>query len=99
MTINEETNALIDELIKDEKDTAKLEKLAKMKKLHTKSIEEESKLLAKVGELTENYKTLILNMPVGKNAGEEDGKYKEPPQQVKDFADYFKEKAASLERK
>lgn len=98
MTRNEEQNALIDELIKDEKDTAKLEKLAKMKKLHTESVEEESKLLAKVGELTDNYKKLILNMPVTQEAGKTDGGYT-PPEKVKDFATFFKEEAAKLERK
>lgn len=98
MTRNEEQNSLIDELIKDEKDTAKLEKLARVKKLHAEGVEEESKLLTKVGELTENYKNLILNMPATKSAGEPDGGYKTPPQQ-KDFADFFKDEVAKLGRK
>lgn len=97
MTRSEEQNAILDELIKGETDTAKIEKLARMKTLQQEGSAEESKLLAKVGELTENYKKLILNMPVTTEAGKADGGYT-PPAQVKDFSEFFKEAATKLER-
>lgn len=97
MTKLEEITTKIDELIKNESDTAKIEALAKLKNLSDEARNEETQLLKKTSELTENYKKLILNQPATKDAGKQDGGYV-PPKEMPSFEDFFKAEARKLEK-
>jgi len=98
MTKLEEMNAKIDEMIKVESDTSKIDALSKLKTLGNEAQTEEEALLKKHSELTTNYKNLILNSPQTKDVGKQDGGY-EPPKPLQSFEDFFKEEATKLKGK
>lgn len=91
-----ELNKELDELIKNETDSSRVEQLAKIKQLSTEASNEESELLKKHADLTDRFKQVIINTPVTKDVDEGTG-YK-PPVQVPDFADFFKAEAEKLEK-
>lgn len=97
MTKLDELSTQIDDLIKGEQDTAKLQNLAKMKTSIDEAKKEEEALLNKHAELRENYKNLILTTPAIQNAGQKDGGYT-PPKQAPSFEDFFSKKVSELEK-
>lgn len=95
-----ELSKQLDEAIKAESDPEILQKLSQQKALVIQAQEDEATLLEKHATLTESYKKAILTTAGTKNdKTSPDGTGYTPPKAVKEFGEFFKEKAKELEKK